>query len=156
MGKRIIEILLIFFSLAVIIWGISLAVDYMRITDRDNQRIAMVKRVQDSLENFYQANNYYPGTPYRDENNLLVYADWHYLITCVEMKNYYNFREFKDPCQPQKAVGINGVVNCPSKEINYQYVGIECEMGCKGYKIVVNLENGGKQEFVSKSIHKNQ
>lgn len=114
----------------------------------------MVKKVQDSLENFYQANNYYPGTPYKDENNLVIYADWHYLITYPEMKNYFNFDEFRDPCEPQKAVDIRGVVNCPSKEISYQYLGIDCEIGCKGYKLVVNLENGGKQEFISESISK--
>lgn len=148
----IIKIFLIFCLLAVIIWQILLAMDYRRVIGRDNQRIVMINKVQDSLENYYQVNNYYPGTPYRDENNLLVYADWHYLIARPEMKNYYNFDEFKDPCQPQKAVGINGLVSCPSKDVTYQYVGIDCKVGCRGYKLTINLEQGGQKEFISKTI----
>ena len=140
MGKRIIEILLIFFSLAVIIWGISLAVDYMRNTDRDNQRIAMVKRVQNALEEFYRDNNYYPGRPP---------FNWGVLAWNPEMQSYYNFNDFRDPCQPFDQITVEGGVNCKSKQVAYIYKGIDCETVCKGYKIILKLEAGGEQEFVS-------
>lgn len=152
--RLIIEIALVFVSLAVIGWAVFLALDFKEVVDRDNKRIAMMKGVQDSLENFYRVNNYYPGSPYQDENKLVIYADWHYLITTPEMKDYYDFSEFKDPCQPERAVDIKGAIKCPSIEINYLYMGVNCKEGCSGYKLVIELEKGGKQEFSSETLYK--
>ena len=148
-----VELILIFFSLIVIAGGILLGVDFYGETrKRDGQRITMLNKVKESLETYYDRNNNYPGTPRLDENNLLIYADWHYLITTPEMKDYYNFAQFKDPCQPQVPVSIDGVVKCPAREIQYHYVGIDCEVGCQGFRLWVDLENGGRAEMNSKTI----
>ncbi len=153
----LVEILLIFICLAVISWAVFLMFDFKEVVERDKQRIVMLKKVQNSLENFYQVNNYYPGSPYINENSLLLPADWQYLITCSEMKDYFNFAEFKDPCQPDKAVELkdaNGLAVCSSREVIYQYIGVDCQPDCQGYRLAVELEDGSRQELVSKTMTK--
>lgn len=139
-----VESALIFLALAVLAWAGWLLWDYREVMVRDERRKVMLAEVQEGLEQYHRTNGLYPGTPHFEEGKTAVYADWHYLTTTAEMKNYYRFDDFFDPCQPQEPVNIKGLVICPSGEVKYIYQGIECQVGCQAYRLAVRLENGGE------------
>lgn len=154
--------------LAIIGWAIFLIADNFRIVKNDEKRIAMVQKLQEGLEKYYWEYHYYPGTPYFDGNNQIALANWNYLIsvwgkggkglitTSSEVKEYYDFSGFKDPCDPDKVINVLGTAKCPFKWVRYDYFGIDCalgQVGCKGYKITLDLENKGLKIFTSPSLN---
>jgi hypothetical protein len=142
----VIELFLIIFSLSVIILGVYFGMDFKKANDRDKERMNMVIGIQEALEEFYLVHGYYPGNP----NKETVYTDWKSLVTHPEMKAFFNFGDFKDPCSPTQTLSINGTVSCNSKKIAYEYLGINCDVNCRGYKIILWLETGGRKEFIPK------
>jgi hypothetical protein len=167
--NNIVNIFMIGVCLAVIGWAIFLISDHFRVIKNDEQRIAMVQKLQQGLEKYYQENHYYPGTPYLDGSKQIALANWNYLvsvwglrgegleITSSEVRNYYDFSNFKDPCEPDKVVNILGAVKCPFVIVRYDYFGIECalgQVGCKGYKITLDSENKGLLIFMSPSLNR--
>jgi Tfp pilus assembly protein PilE len=154
-SKLIAYFLVIILGILVVVWCSSLVTNYFVVAKRDEIRIEMLSNLQKSLEKYYANYHYYPQAPYLDENNFQVQVNWEVLKKNQEFKAFYDFNEFRDPCETVKPVGPLGLVDCPERQIEYRYQGIECvfgQNGCKGYVLTVFLGNGGKKELMALSV----
>ena len=139
----IIEVLLILCCLGVIGWAAFLAKDAQKAKNRDNQRLAMIKEIQNALGEYYQDYGTYPKIA-----NTFLTA----LVTDSKMRLYYDPDKFRDPCFPEQKVPNLSIVECKGGTVYYSYINLNYDHNIEGYKIVVTLESGGKKEFISKPI----
>lgn len=141
----IIEVILIICCLIVIGWAVFLARDAQRAKYRDNQRIVMIKEIQNALGEFYKVHGSYPKI-----TGVFLTA----LINQPEMKPFYNPDKFRDPCFSDEKVSNLSTVKCKDAIVTYYYINLY-DNKTEGYKIIVTLESSGKKEFISKQISNN-
>lgn len=139
------EILLIFSALAVIVWSVHEFFDYRIRRDRDLKRAENIREIQIALNEFQNKYGHrYPQTPTHD---------WGFLAENQRLEEFFDFENYRDPCQPDMVIPTNGQIDCQGKKVTYEYIGVECSgQDCTGYAITLWLETGGKQDFVPQDI----
>ena len=134
----IVDIIVIIISLAILVMSVFIFLEWRNEKERDRQREVEVGKIQEGLEKYYNTYGSYPEG---------VVGEWEAMVREPKMSPFYNFKEFKDPCQPEETVSKNGIVVCKLREVKYIYQLWSCGESCQKYKIILYYESGGIKEF---------